>query len=122
MGGLRVAFWANCILGCTQFKIQGEFDFSEGRTFHFARKKNIYYPRSWNTRPWSAEMVCGDALSAFWGKEAQEHIAKKWPFWVNRLVNAVGTTRVGTPLNRCAPPGQLAREWARDGFLRVCGP
>jgi hypothetical protein len=49
-------------------------------------------------------MVYGDALSAFWEKEAQEHIAKKWSFWVNRLINAVGRTRVGTLLKRCAPP------------------
>jgi hypothetical protein len=49
-------------------------------------------------------MVYGDALSAFWEKEAQEHIAKKWPHWVNRLLNAVGTTRVGTSLKRGALP------------------
>jgi hypothetical protein len=67
-------------------------------------------------------VVCGDALSAFWEKEALVHIAKKWSLWVNRLINAAGTTRVGTSLNRCASPGQLARERARDGFFRVSGP
>jgi hypothetical protein len=41
-------------------------------------------------------MVYGNALSAFLEKEAQEHIAKKWSLWVNRLINMLGTTRVGT--------------------------
>ena len=50
-------------------------------------------------------MVFGDALSAFWEKEAQEHIANKWSHWVDRLINAVGTTRVGTLLKRGAPLG-----------------
>jgi hypothetical protein len=50
-------------------------------------------------------MVYGNALSAFWEKEAQEHIAKKWPHWLNHLINAVGTIRVGTFLKRGGPPG-----------------
>jgi hypothetical protein len=48
-------------------------------------------------------MVYGDALSAFLEKKAQEHIAKKWSHSVNRLINAVGITRVGTLLKRGAP-------------------
>ena len=50
-------------------------------------------------------MVYGGALSAFWEKEAHEHIAKKLSLWVSRLINAAGITRVGTLLKRCAPPG-----------------
>ena len=50
-------------------------------------------------------MVYGNALSAFWEKEAQEHIAKKWPHSLNHLINAVGTIRVGTFLKRGGPPG-----------------
>jgi hypothetical protein len=43
-------------------------------------------------------------MAAFWEKEAQEHIAKKLSLWMNHLINAVGTTRVGTSLKCCAPP------------------
>ena len=43
-------------------------------------------------------MVYGDALSAFWEKETQEIIAKNWSHWVSRLINAVGTRRVGRSL------------------------
>jgi hypothetical protein len=58
-------------------------------------------------------MVYGDAPSAFWEKEAQEHISKKWPHWVNRVINAVGTTRVGTSLKRGAPRATRQRTGAR---------
>ena len=50
-------------------------------------------------------MVYGDALSAFWEKEAQEHIAKKLSHRVSRLISAVGATREGTSLKCGAPPG-----------------
>jgi hypothetical protein len=49
-------------------------------------------------------MVYGDARSAFWEKKAQKHIAENWPHWLNRLINAVGTSRVGSLLKRGAPP------------------
>jgi hypothetical protein len=57
-------------------------------------------------------MVYGDALSAFWEKEAQGRIAKKWSHWVNRLISAVGTTRVDSSLKRGAPRATRQRTGA----------
>jgi len=50
-------------------------------------------------------MIYSDALSAWWEKESQDHIVRRWPQWVNRFINAVGTSRVGTMATRGGPPG-----------------
>jgi hypothetical protein len=57
-------------------------------------------------------MVYGDALSAFWEKEAQEHIAKKLSHRVSRLISAVGATREGTSLKCGAPRATRQRTGA----------
>ena len=41
-------------------------------------------------------MIYSDALSAWWEKEAQKYLALYWLHLVNRFINAVGTSRVGT--------------------------
>ena len=50
-------------------------------------------------------MVYGDALSAWYEKEAQEHLAKKYPLLKDRIIVPVGTSRVGTTAKRGGPPG-----------------
>jgi hypothetical protein len=50
-------------------------------------------------------MIYADALSAWWEKEAQEFILKHWPHLINRFIDAVGTSRVGTLARKKGPPG-----------------
>ena len=67
-------------------------------------------------------MCYADAMAAWGEKEAQEHLAKKWPEYAVRFIRPVGSSRVGTTLKHVGPPGnspENARGTDSFGFSRL---
>ena len=67
-------------------------------------------------------MCYADAMAAWGEKEAQEHLAEKWPAYAGRFIRPVGTSRVGTTAKHVGPPGnspENVRGTDAFGFSRL---
>jgi hypothetical protein len=67
-------------------------------------------------------MCYADAMAAWGEKEAQDHLAKKWPDYAARFIRPVGLSRTGTTLKHVGPPGnspENARGTDSFGFAKL---